>query len=352
MDALKNDPRFPQVEWVYELVRRPHWSIDDAISEMLNLFEERREHIVAFAQQHGLSLHLRLGLHGDETVIIYGIEGLTIERLSAFRCSLSFWVDDDPTEMVGVSLSGDDLVFLCNTIAETWGAVGLSETAFLARTGETFEQSGEIDARLRRRLTASERHYCRSEEARTPLPIPMRLDELRLLAGSIRETLGAVAERDLETRTGETPEHAKEILRRLETTVDGQMPRQDNGTMAESLTVLLSPADLAFLFHARENALRADGHTPATFQSGIEKTAIHADAILVRLGDLLRPRGWRAPFPFSLPLAELRFFVRTISETLAIVEERQFRARVGVTPERAEEILSRFKRILRESERD
>src|SRR5205807_2850748 len=115
----------------------------------------------------------------------------------------------------------------------------------------------------------------------------------------ISDTLTTIAERDFETQTGETPYRAKELLRRLETALEGQTLSPDNGTIAESLELLLSPADLVFLFHTRENALRAGGDAPAEPQFGLEKRGIYADAVLVRLGDMLRERGWRAPFSFS-----------------------------------------------------
>ena len=90
---LKNDPKFAQIEWRYELRKSPHWSIDDAIQEILDLFEPRRNEIVAFAKKHNCHLHLSCRIFGDETVVIYQIERPTIERLAAFGCELSFTVE-------------------------------------------------------------------------------------------------------------------------------------------------------------------------------------------------------------------------------------------------------------------
>ncbi|MGA3067788.1 MAG: DUF4279 domain-containing protein [Tepidisphaeraceae bacterium] len=93
VDALKGDPKFAQIGWLYRLTKRPHWSIDDAVREILDLFEDRREQILSFVKQHNCSLHLSLRLHGDSTVIIYKIERETLERIANFRCSMSFSVD-------------------------------------------------------------------------------------------------------------------------------------------------------------------------------------------------------------------------------------------------------------------
>jgi hypothetical protein len=88
--AVKNNPAFAQIVWSFKLIKRPHWSVDDAVREMLGRFDEHREQIVSFARQHKCSLGLRCRLHGDETVIIYEIERSTIEQLAAFRSSFSF----------------------------------------------------------------------------------------------------------------------------------------------------------------------------------------------------------------------------------------------------------------------
>jgi len=92
-EALKNNPNFTQIAWVYGILKRPHWSINDAIREILDLFEARRAEIVAFALKHSCTLHLSCRIYGDETVIIYQIERVTIERLAAFGCELSFTVE-------------------------------------------------------------------------------------------------------------------------------------------------------------------------------------------------------------------------------------------------------------------
>lgn len=90
---LKNNPAFAQVEWQYELPKRPHWTLDGAIREILELFDERRDQIVSFARDNKCFLHLWIQMHGDSTVIEYRIERPTVEWLAAFGCSLSFSVD-------------------------------------------------------------------------------------------------------------------------------------------------------------------------------------------------------------------------------------------------------------------
>jgi Domain of unknown function (DUF4279) len=91
--GVRGNPRFNQIEWSYELEKRPHWSIDSAIREMLGIFEPNRDKIVSFCREFNCCLHLLIGLHGDETAIIYEIERRTIEWLAAFGCSISFYVD-------------------------------------------------------------------------------------------------------------------------------------------------------------------------------------------------------------------------------------------------------------------
>jgi hypothetical protein len=95
IQGVKDNPAFNQIEWSYSQARKPHWSIDDAISEILDVFKERRESILAFARQHECSLHISIQLHGDSTVIVYRIERETVELLAAFRCSMSFVIDFD-----------------------------------------------------------------------------------------------------------------------------------------------------------------------------------------------------------------------------------------------------------------
>jgi Domain of unknown function (DUF4279) len=90
---VRNRSDIAQIEWRYFLSRRPHWSIDDAIREMLNIFSARHEKIQAFARQHNCEVHLRLSLHADETVIVYEISAETVALLAALGCSLSFHID-------------------------------------------------------------------------------------------------------------------------------------------------------------------------------------------------------------------------------------------------------------------
>lgn len=92
---LKNRSDIPQIEWRYDLSKRPHWSIDDAIREVLNIFSPRSEKIRAFARQHDCEVHLRLQLHADETVIIYEVSAETMGLLAELGCSLSLHIDPD-----------------------------------------------------------------------------------------------------------------------------------------------------------------------------------------------------------------------------------------------------------------
>jgi hypothetical protein len=102
-------PDWPKLGWIFELVRHPCWSIDDAIGEDLEPFRERREQIVYFAKQHGCSIHIRCQLFGDETVIVYMIETGTIDDLAAFNCSISCTIDPDAaTAAVDEKQEGED----------------------------------------------------------------------------------------------------------------------------------------------------------------------------------------------------------------------------------------------------
>jgi hypothetical protein len=91
----EDNPRYPTLEWSYELAKHPFWSIDDAIREVLAPFRARREQIVAFASKHKCSIHIRCQLFGDETVIVYEIEATTLADLATFNCSISFTIDPD-----------------------------------------------------------------------------------------------------------------------------------------------------------------------------------------------------------------------------------------------------------------
>jgi hypothetical protein len=89
----KGDPLFSQIAWRYELRRRPHWSVDDAVNEMLDLLNPRREQIIAFLRHHDCNVNLHCRIYGDETVLIYQVEFPTIERMAKFGCSFSFKID-------------------------------------------------------------------------------------------------------------------------------------------------------------------------------------------------------------------------------------------------------------------
>ena len=92
-EAVRGNPNFNQVEWRYEIKNRPHWSLDDAIREILGIFADKREQIATFSERNKCSLHLRCLMHGDSTIIIYEIRRGTLELLAALGCSFSFWVD-------------------------------------------------------------------------------------------------------------------------------------------------------------------------------------------------------------------------------------------------------------------
>ena len=95
VSGVKNNPAFDQIAWKYKHIKRPQWSIDNAIRQILADFKEQREQIVAFAMQYHCSLHLSLILHGDATMIEYQIERGTVELLASFGCSISFAIDLD-----------------------------------------------------------------------------------------------------------------------------------------------------------------------------------------------------------------------------------------------------------------
>lgn len=85
-----NDPGSIPLEWQYRMERRAHWSIDSAIRELLDLFEERRDHITAFVEQNHCYMHVRLRLYGSPAVIVCGIEPATLARLARYGCGMSF----------------------------------------------------------------------------------------------------------------------------------------------------------------------------------------------------------------------------------------------------------------------
>jgi hypothetical protein len=89
----KSNPDFPQIEWSYSQIKQPRWSIDEAIRELLDNFSERRNQMVAFANQFGCSFHLSLTLYGDQTVIVYRVERETTDLIASFGCSISLAID-------------------------------------------------------------------------------------------------------------------------------------------------------------------------------------------------------------------------------------------------------------------
>ena len=102
LESLKSNPAFPQIEWRYVLAKRPHWSMDDAVREMLEAFASRREAIVSFANENKCSLHVRCQLFADSSVIIYELTKGTIETLAGFGCEFSFVIGPEAKKSKGL----------------------------------------------------------------------------------------------------------------------------------------------------------------------------------------------------------------------------------------------------------
>ncbi len=117
-----------------------------------------------------------------------------------------------------ISVSANDLAFLCNTVGEAWEAVAGKEEEFRARTGATRECAEEIRARVKELLRKAERRQAAARSKK--IKISLSRDELVFFCNSITETLTAVEQWEFQTRTGETCKRGEEILAQLRRTLD------------------------------------------------------------------------------------------------------------------------------------
>jgi hypothetical protein len=94
-EALKNRQDIPELEWQFQLDKRPHDSLDEAIREILSPFLAFRETIVNFIHEHNCAASVICRIHGDSTSIELCIEPATIDLLARLQCALYFSVDCD-----------------------------------------------------------------------------------------------------------------------------------------------------------------------------------------------------------------------------------------------------------------
>jgi hypothetical protein len=93
LEVLQENLCIPRLEWRYQLDRRPHGSLDDAIQEILAFFFPRREQIVSFADKYNCTVSVICRVHGDSMAIELCVETRTIELLAGLRCAICFSFD-------------------------------------------------------------------------------------------------------------------------------------------------------------------------------------------------------------------------------------------------------------------
>lgn len=121
-------------------------------------------------------------------------------------------------KIASISLSADEVGFLCNAVGESRELAAGDELEFKLLTGEGYQRADEIRDFLERIL--------RDAEGSQALPIGQKklqlflsFKDLKFLRNATRTTLDGVEDWELHTRTGETPEEARKLLAYLETTL-------------------------------------------------------------------------------------------------------------------------------------
>jgi Domain of unknown function (DUF4279) len=94
LEALKSRHDIPELEWQYQLDRRPHDSLDEAIREVLGPFVAYREQIVNFIHKYNCSASVIFRIHGSSSLIELCAEPDTVVLLASLRCGLCFSVDE------------------------------------------------------------------------------------------------------------------------------------------------------------------------------------------------------------------------------------------------------------------
>ncbi len=82
-------PDSPLIAWRHHRPKCAAWSLGEAIVAALSVIWEKRDAIRAFAENHGLNVHVTCRPYGDASIIIYGIHAQAIQRLAFFNASLS-----------------------------------------------------------------------------------------------------------------------------------------------------------------------------------------------------------------------------------------------------------------------
>src|SRR5271154_2108018 len=121
-------------------------------------------------------------------------------------------------EAVSLSLSRDDIAFLCNAISEAWEAAEANEREFKTRTGETYERAGEIRTHLKEILSTPKQWPSTigvDDNEAKKLQLSVALHDLSFLYRTIKITLSEIEDWEFHTRTGKTPHEASMLLEYL-----------------------------------------------------------------------------------------------------------------------------------------
>ncbi len=94
LEALKSRHDIPELEWQYQLDRRPHDSLDEAIREVLGPFVAYREQIVNFIHKYNCSASVIFRIYGCSSLIELCAAPDTVVLLASLRCGLCFSVDE------------------------------------------------------------------------------------------------------------------------------------------------------------------------------------------------------------------------------------------------------------------
>ena len=90
LEALKDRQDIPELEWRYQLDRRLHSSLDEAIREVLDPFVPFRERIRNFIYKYKCNSYVFCRIHGDSARIELCAEAETIELLASLRWHSAF----------------------------------------------------------------------------------------------------------------------------------------------------------------------------------------------------------------------------------------------------------------------
>lgn len=80
------------IAWRHHRHKCAAWSLGEAVEAALSVIWEKKDAVRAFAENHGVTVHVACRPYGDASVIIYSMHAQAIQRLAFFNATLSLTI--------------------------------------------------------------------------------------------------------------------------------------------------------------------------------------------------------------------------------------------------------------------